>query len=197
MKFIVILSWLLSLTFAAFCQFKIDAVLQKKIMTMFKADQKWRVEYAKIQSGKTAAYDEETISKNMEKIDRLNRVDAKAIIREYGYPGYTLVGIDGSDAFWAIVQHCDNDVAFQQRVLTLMSQAVIRHNATGEKLALLQDRVLTNQGHKQLYGTQVRLDLKTHHATPFPIQDSLNVDSRRKAIGLSPLRDYLRLFERQ
>jgi hypothetical protein len=41
-----------------------------------------------------------------------------------------------------------------------MSKQVKRHNASGENYALLQDRVLVSQGHKQLYGTQVRLDLK-------------------------------------
>lgn len=112
------------------------------------------------------------------------------------FRGYSLVGEDGSDDFWAIVQHCDQDLIFQQLALALMAEEVKRHNATGENLALLQDRVLVSQGHKQLYGTQVRVDLKTHHAKPFPIQDSLNVDSRRKAIGLTSLQDYLKLFDR-
>lgn len=132
----------------------------------------------------------------MVKTDSLNMIEAKFIIMKYGFPGYSLVGTDGSNGFWAIIQHCDNDVIFQQKVLLLMAKEVKRHNASGENFALLQDRVLTNQGHKQLYGTQVRLDLKTHHAKPLPIQDSLNVDSRRKAVGLSPLQDYLKLFDR-
>lgn len=178
-----------------FCQSKIDVGLQKKIMTMFKADQKWRVESNNLENGKKSVFDEATIDKNMVRTDSLNMIAAKLIIRKYGFPGYSLVGTDGTDGFWAIIQHCDNDVIFQQKVLSLMDKEVKRHNAPGEKFALLQDRVLINQGRKQLYGTQVRLDLKTHRAKPLPVQDSLNVDSRRKAVGLSPMKDYLKLFE--
>jgi len=81
--------------------------------------------------------------------------------------------------------------------IVTMGKEVKKNNASGEKFALLQDRVLINEGHKQLYGTQVRLDLKTHHAKPFPIQDSLTVDVRRKAVGLQPLKNYLKLFDQQ
>ena len=163
---------------------------------MFKEDQKWRVEAINLENGKKSSFDEMTIDKNMSKTDSLNMIQAKSIIRKYGFPSYSLVGEDGSNGFWAIIQHCDNDVIFQQKVLLLMAKEVKRHNASGESFALLQDRVLINQGHKQLYGTQVRLDPKTHHAKPLPTQDSLKVDSRRKAVGLSPLRDYLKLFDR-
>lgn len=196
MKSLFVFSLFILLSFGAFCKSRIDSTLQKKIITLFKEDQKWRIESVNLQNGKSSLFDEATINRNMAKTDHSNMIKAKLIIKKYGFPGYSLVGIEGSDAFWAIVQHCDDDLVFQEQVLSLMSKEVKKHNATGEKLALLQDRVLVSQGHKQLYGTQVRLDLKTHRAKPFPTQDSLNVDARRKAIGLSPLKDYLKLFER-
>lgn len=196
MKPLLIFSLLIGLSSVAFCESKIDSMLQKKIIKMFKEDQKWRRESISLENGKKSSFDEATISRNMSRTDSLNRIEAKLIIKKYGFPGYSLVGEDGSDSFWAIVQHCDQDLIFQQNALALMTKEVERHNATGENLALLQDRVLVNQGLKQLYGTQVRVDFKTHHAKPLPIQDSLNVNSRRKAIGLQPLQDYLKLFER-
>jgi hypothetical protein len=196
MKSLLIFILLFMIAPAAFCEAKIDSILQKKIIAMFKEDQKWRVESSNIENGKKSSFDEATINSNMAKTDSLNMIEAKAIIHQYGFPGYKLAGTDGSNGFWAIIQHCDDDVSFQQKVLLLMAKEVKRHNASGENFALLQDRVLINQGHKQLYGTQVRLDLKTHHAKPLPIQDSLNVDSRRKAVGLSPIADYLKLFDR-
>lgn len=196
MRSLLIFSLFIMLASVGFCESKIDSTLQKKIITMFKEDQKWRVESNNLENGKKSSFDEMTINKNMGKTDSLNMIEAKFIIKKYGFPGYSLVGTDGSNGFWAIIQHCDNDVIFQQKILLLMAKEVKRHNASGENFALLQDRVLINQGHKQLYGTQVRMDLKTHHAKPLPIQDSLNVDSRRKAVGLSPLQDYLKLFDR-
>jgi hypothetical protein len=196
MKLLLIFCLFILLPSVAFCGPTIDSVLQKKIKLMFKEDQKWRRESLDLQNGKTSAFDEAFINRNMSKTDSMNMNEAKLIINKYGFPGYSLVGEDGSDSFWAIVQHCDQDLIFQQKALVLMTKEVKRHNATGENLALLQDRVLVSQGHKQLYGTQVRLDIQSHHAKPLPIQDSLNVDSRRKAVGLQPLQDYLKLFDR-
>jgi hypothetical protein len=162
---------------------------------MFKEDQKWRIESENLNSGKKSAYAEAVINRNMAIADSMNMIKAKLIISKYGFPGFDLVG-DFSDDFWAIVQHCDDDVQFQQQVLNLLSKQVLIHNASGEKYALLQDRVLVNTGKKQLYGTQVRYNLKTKSAKPLPIADSTNVDNRRKAVGLSPLKDYLKLFDR-
>jgi hypothetical protein len=197
MKSLVISVFFTMLSSVALCQSKIDSALQKKIITMFREDQKWRIESNKLLNGKKSSFDEATVNRNYATTDSLNMIEAKKIISKYGFPGYNLVGEEGSNGFWAIIQHCDEDVLFQKEVLLLMSKQVKRHNASGENYALLQDRVLVSQGHKQLYGTQVRLDLKTHHAKPFPIQDSLHVDLRRKAVGLSPLNEYLKLFDRK
>ena len=196
MKSLFVLLFFIMLSPVAFCESKIDSVLLKKILIMFKEDQKWRIESLNLENGKKSVYDEATINKNYGRTDSLNMIEAKKIILKHGFPGYDLVGEDGSNGFWAIIQHCDNDLVFQKKALALMSKQVERHNTSGENYALLQDRVLISQGNKQLYGTQVRLDLKTHHAKPLPIQDSLDVDLRRKTVGLSPLNDYLKLFDR-
>lgn len=196
MKPLLVFMCLICLSSIAFCQPKPDSALMRKIKMMFIEDQRWRLELDKIQNGKGLKYDEAMVEKNMARTDKQNMIEAKQIVSKYGYPGYSLVGEDCSDRFWAIIQHCDDDVAFQQKVLLLMGKEVKKHNAAGDNFALLQDRVLSNQGHKQIYGTQVRVDPKTHHAKPLPIQDSLNVDSRRKAVGLPPLKDYLKSFEK-
>lgn len=195
MKYLFSFSFFILQSPAVFGQSTVGTTLLRKIMVMFKADQKWRIEADNLENGKKSTFDTATINRNMFKTDSLNQVAAKSIITNYGFPGYALVGEDGSNGFWAIVQHCDNDVVFQQKALALMAVEVKKHNASGENFALLQDRVLVNTGHKQVYGTQVRMDLKTHQAHPFPIQDSLHVDERRKAVGLMPLQDYLKLFE--
>jgi hypothetical protein len=169
---------------------KIDSVLYKKIALMFREDQKWRVEYSKVNSGQKSDYTEKMISENWTKTDKLNLLTAKKIVEAYGFPGYKLVGASGSDMFWAIVQHCDNDLPFQEQVLLLMEAQVKQKNASPEKKALLQDRILVNNGKKQLYGTQIRYNKETNTAQPFPIEDPKNVDKRRKAVGLSTLKAY-------
>ena len=195
MKILLHISLFLILNSIAFSQTKINYKLQHKILAMFKTDQKWRIEALKLQDGKKSVYDENTIYNNMSIADSLNMIAAKLIVKKYGYPGYNLVGEKGSDSFWAIVQHCDDDVAFQQKVLLLMAKQVKSHNASGEDFALLQDRVLVGQGQKQIFGTQVHTDPTTHITKPFAIKDSLHVDSLRKSVGLQPLKEYLKLFE--
>jgi hypothetical protein len=163
---------------------------------MFTEDQKWRIESQNLNYGKSSAYQETTIDRNMTITDSLNMIKAKAVVTKYGFPGFDLVGEEQSNDFWAIIQHCDNDVKFQQQALKLLSKQVQLHNASGANYALLQDRVLINTGRKQLYGTQVLYNPKTKSAKPLPIEDSLNVDNRRKAVGLSSLNEYLKLFDR-
>ena len=57
-------------------------------------------------------------------------------------------------------------------------------------LAMLEDRVRTGDGKKQLYGTQVNVgpDGKPRVS---PIEDPKNLDARRAAVGLPPIGVYL------
>ncbi|MBW4891933.1 hypothetical protein KXQ82_19570 [Mucilaginibacter sp. HMF5004] len=181
----------------AFGQVKIDSVLQKKITAMFIEDQKWRKESIKLNRHEPSDYNRETIDKNWALTDSLNLIDVKRIINKYGYPGFSLVGERVSNRFWAIVQHCDDDVAFQEKVLALMDNEVNKHNASAENYAYLKDRVLLNKGGKQLFGTQARFDEKLHKHIALPIQDSALVDIRRKKIGLVPLKEYLKEMDSQ
>ena len=74
-----------------------------------------------------------------------------------------------------------------------MRAAVKRGNALPQNLALLEDRVLTNQGKKQIYGSQVSID-STGQKTFFPIIDEANVNKRRASVGLGPIEDYAKYF---
>ena len=163
---------------------------------MFKNDQKWRKESIKANSSQGSVYNQATIDRNWHITDSLNLINAKRIVQQYGFPGYSLVGENGSNSFWAIVQHCDDDLNFQQQVLKLIGAEVKRHDASAENYAYLMDRVLINKGQKQLYGTQVHFNTKTKHSEPLPIQDSIGVDARRTAVGLMPLKDYLKQFDK-
>jgi len=177
-------------------QTRVNSTLQKNIYAMFEADQKWRAEYNKINFGEKSDYDDTTINKNLSETDSLNLALAKGIILKYGFPGYNLVGSEGSNKFWSIIQHCDDDLAFQKKVLLLMDKEVKRKNASASNNAMLRDRVLVSEGKKQIYGTQVRYNVELKKSQPFPIADPKNVDARRKKVGLSTLSDYLKLFNR-
>ncbi|MBB6110526.1 hypothetical protein SAMN05421821_10747 [Mucilaginibacter lappiensis] len=173
---------------------KKNTALIKQIDSMFKTDQFWRVEFTKRYRKEKSAYSDETIQNKWEEADRINELKAKAIIKKYGYPGYDLVG-SSSDSFWAIIQHCDDDIPFQERALALMKQQMVKNNASKRNYAYLIDRVLVNKDQKQIYGTQLSRDNKTGKFSPFPLKDPKSVDKLRKEVGLEPLAVYIKNFQ--
>jgi hypothetical protein len=172
---------------------KRDPELIKRIDSMFKDDQFWRKEYIKVTNKEKSNYDEETIEKKWQATDKINEIKAKAIINKYGYPGYNLVG-ESSNNFWAIIQHCDDDVHFQKYVLVLMKREVDKNNASKANYAYLTDRTLLNTHQKQIYGTQLQRDVKTGKFSPFPLKYPKIVNKLRKEMGLEPLEEYVSNF---
>jgi|GEM_PF-5143776 len=59
-------------------------------------------------------------------IYRSHKIRLEKIIEEVGYPGHDLVGENGESNFWVMVQHCDFDPQFQQKVLNLLEIEVSR-----------------------------------------------------------------------
>lgn len=132
----------------------------------------------------------------MSATDARNRARLKMLIRDFGWPSKSLVGSAGVDAAWAIAQHSDLDVPFQQQALALLADAVKRGEAEPNQLAYLTDRVLVNTGKKQIYGTQM-MAAPNGDLAPRPIADPANVDERRASVGLGPLRDYVTFMRAQ
>src|SRR3546814_14125992 len=62
-------------------------------------------------------------------VDVSNQERLAEIFDEHGWPGWSLVGQDGSTAAWAIVQHADPDLALPRRGLELLAAAVAAGDA--------------------------------------------------------------------
>ena len=93
--------------------------------------------------------------KQMNTIFKRHTSILKQIIGISGFPGFTQVGKEGSQHFWLLVQHSDDDPAFQKQVLSLMEKEVKKKNASARNYAYLLDRVNINSGLAQVYGTQL------------------------------------------
>jgi len=115
-----------------------------------------------------------------------NNVRIKQIIAEFGWPGISSVGKEGSKAAWLLVQHAVLDTTFMENTLNLLRYAVEQGEAEAWCLAYLQDRVLTTAGKPQIYGTQHDFDEKGR-AYPLPIAEPDKVDKLRESLGLGPL----------
>lgn len=123
----------------------------------------------------------------MHGVDAKHTARMKAIVARHGWPLRSMVGDDGAVAAWLLVQHADLDPEFQRRCLELM-QAAPPGETNRQNVAYLTDRVLVNEGKKQLYGTQfwlVRGEL-----VPRPIEAEAELDQRRKSVGLSSMNEY-------
>ena len=126
----------------------------------------------------------------MDSVDRDNTARMKEILDEFGWPGWSLVGEDGSTAAWALVQHADLDPAFQERGLAYLMGAVQAGDASRGDLAYLIDRVRVAKNQPQLYGTQIGPGPDGDIAPRTPIEDPDNVDARRAEAGLGTLEAY-------
>jgi hypothetical protein len=128
----------------------------------------------------------------MEEKYSMNQIIVKKILDEHGWPGEEIIGHYGNLALFLVIQH--SNLETQEKYLPMIREAVEKGNADPANLALLEDRVALRHGKKQIYGTQVAYDETTGESYVLALEDPDNVDSRRTAIGLEKLKDYLLRF---
>jgi hypothetical protein len=158
-----------------------DTALRTELLRRMSLDQELRGKY--LQDTENQA-----LGAQLTEVDRDNTRWLKETLKARGWPGYTLVGRDGSMAAWLLAQHADLEPAFQEEVLAILGSAVERGEASGAHLAYLTDRVRLAQGKTQVYGTQFHtVDGK---AVPLPLENPEQVDERRRAVGLITLEEY-------
>jgi hypothetical protein len=116
---------------------------------------------------------------------------AKEILAEHGWPSVEEVGAEGSGAFWLLVQHSvDRD--FLAAAIPQMEAAAERGDLEPGLVATAIDRVRTDRGEPQLYGTQFHE--VEGELVPFPIEDEEHLDERRERLGLGPFEEYRRVL---
>jgi len=126
-------------------------------------------------------------------IDSENTAWMKQVVEKHGWPGRAMVGGDGAQAAWLLVQHADHDPAFQRRCLDLLTQALVKGDVTAVQVAYLTDRVLLAEGKPQVYGTQ--FETVNGKLQPRPIENEAEVDQRRAKMGLEPLAVYAKQMQ--
>jgi hypothetical protein len=172
-----------------------DAV-RRELVRMGEDDQKRRQEMMDLMD-RVAGSDSEKMAKRWKQaVERQNDLDGKnrqrldEIVKQHGWPKKSVFGEEASGVAFLIVQHAELD--YQKKYLPLIKDAVSQKEARRSDLAMLEDRILTREAKKQVYGTQLRLNQTTQRMELYPIEDEVNVDSRRAAVGLEPLAEYLK-----
>lgn len=122
------------------------------------------------------------------------RVDAKlsrqidSLITRQGYPGKSLVGEYQKDVAFFVIQHSPDS-----KYLPILTAAAEQGEMSWSALALLIDRLKTERGEPQVYGSQVGAAVNGPY-TLDPIEDEPHVNVRRAKVGLEPLEEYLLQF---
>jgi hypothetical protein len=149
-------------------------------------DQKLR--YALVQAGRRE--ERQRISHDIYMADSINRARVKKIFKQYGWPKISAIGKDGQNNFWLIVQHADDDPAFQQAALSAMQKLKKNGDVNLENYAFLYDRVLCNLNYRQWYGTQVNWTTHGKASSFRSIAEEDGVDKRRDSMKMLPLMLY-------
>ena len=122
--------------------------------------------------------------------DSTNQVRVKAILKQYGYPGKTLVGTPTNEAAWFVIQHS----ADIESSLPLIKKAADKGELPFYLYAQMLDRQRMRDGKEQRYGTQAMGYNVLNPATgrreaqpPFiwPIGNAAGVNERRKKAGFT------------
>jgi hypothetical protein len=160
--------------------------LQRELVRLGMLDQTARVAFTAESVSDTA------LMRTLLSLDSLLTSRLRAIVREQGWPTRTMVGASGARAAFLIVQHSPSN-AFQREMLPLLSAAAENDEASPGDAAMLEDRVLTDEGKPQRYGTQFRI--VAGELIPYPIEEPETLDERRARVGLMPMAEYVKLLE--
>lgn len=195
----VVLALLLTTARHAAAQTLPNPRLKRELDSLYTADQRWRLmlfdpRLSRRPDSLAAALGVSRealgphIAGQMLRTDSSNMMRLRAIIKQYGYPGKSLVGTPTNEAAWSIIQH-SNEI---DKYLPLMKAAAKREELPFSLYAQMLDRQLMREGKEQLYGTQAMGYNPVNPATgrresqpPFvwPIKDAAKVNERRKQAG--------------
>lgn len=118
-------------------------------------------------------------------MDRMIRTDAtnlprvEAILRQYGYPGKSLVGVPTNEAAWHVIQHAP---ALIPQYLPMMKTAAETGELPFRLYATMLDRQLVSENKEQRYGTQAQ-NYNNGAWFIWPIQNPAQVNQRRQQAG--------------
>jgi hypothetical protein len=166
-----------------------NAELAKELDLLKESDQKYRLlmdEFNAKHANDAAA--QQQFMRDWQANDSLCLLKAEAILKQYGYPGKTMVGESRQDDIWLIIQHAPLEK--QELYFPIIDEATKKGEMRKSAWALLVDRIRMYKGQPQIYGSQVVRDEATGAWKFHEIEDEGNVDKRRAEVGLGPLEAY-------
>lgn len=143
----------------------------------------------KVRNDWIAAHYSKASSDAVAAVDAKNIAWLRALVSKQGFPTVAQVGQKGVDHAWMLLQHATGDPGFQTRVFFEIKPRLESYGISKQDFALLEDRVLLEEGKSQIYGSQFKRN-KNGELELRPLNDPRHVDQRRASMGLMPLADY-------
>ena len=94
-------------------------------------------------------------------------------------------------AVFLVIQH--GSKALREKYFPLVKASAEKGEITLRAVAMMEDRMLMENGKKQKYGTQL-ISYNNGPLQLHPIEDEANVNQRRAAMGMEPIEEYLKQF---
>jgi len=138
---------------------------------------------------------------SIEKLDQANRnkynpsVDHSnlqfviSVIETCGMPN----NYNELNAIFLVLQH--NHSIYQKKYIPLLREKSAQGLIVKSKIAMMEDRILMNDGAPQIYGTQVTRRNGNESWKLYDLYEPEKVNYRRKEIGLGPIENYLENFD--
>lgn len=187
---------ILTIIFAFFCfscrsKIPYDDDMKLELKNMYVKDQNAQKYDLKKVNGKEYC---DSMEIEFNKLCKKNLIVVKKYFKKNGFPGIKENGDATALHFWLIVQHGDNDVTFQKKVIKAMKKELKTKNISPRNYAYLYDRVKKNENKPQFYGTQMVWDSNGIHS-PYKLKSPEKVNQRRAVMGLEPIEDYINSFQ--
>ena len=159
--------------------------LRRHLLDMARLDRSVRAELAASGTLFNAGYEP-----RMARVHQCNAQRLRRIIKSVGWPGADLVGPDGAEAAWLILQHAISEPDLLRRALPLLTAAAREGKADAAHAAMLGDRIRFFEGRPQRYGTQLDWNADGN-LLPAEVEDPQLLAERRAAVGLPPLEEQI------
>jgi hypothetical protein len=151
--------------------------LRQELLAMEAADRKLRAELD------AAGELGDGYQPRMKSLHVANAARLREIIAEHGWPARSVVGEDGTDAAWLILQHSISEPQFMRGTVALLEKSVAAGETPAWHLAYLTDRIACFEGRPQRYGTQWDVDEDGTNVLE-ELESPEHVDELRKSVGL-------------
>ena len=168
--------------------------IMAQLDTIHQEDQKYRLRIVELlQKSRTESENIELISLHelMDEKDSINRLKIEKILNEYGWLGADVVGEQGNETLFLVIQH--SDLETQLKYLPMMREALKLGKMKTKDFALLEDRIAVRQGKRQIYGSQIYKDFDTGESYVYPLIEPEKVNERRAKVGIDEsIEDYVK-----